>query len=335
MAAGLAPLGLVGIGVLPGDLRPLLSSKKPFRTPADFAGASLAISKSAVSDLTFRVLGATTRAIAIGGGASIDGFDAVEVPIEGISGNGYDKVGRFVTANVRLWPRPIVVFMSMDTFAKLTAEQQTLLRNAVRKAIPGTLERVKTVEKEAVVVSCRNGVQFGEASDQDRAALRAAVEPVYVELEREPLTKRLIDGILQMKSAITPVDQDITCGPGPSQSPGASEVTAVDGVWEACPTELDILAAGGEPGEAKENAGCTTLTFHRGAFREIGASAATNQPGTYLVSSDRITIERSNGEVFDFTWSVFRDALTFQQSPVPGAISPSPWLARPFRRTGN
>ena len=53
-----------------------------------------------------------------------------------------------------------------------------------------------------------------------------------------------------------------------------------------------------------------------------------------MVAGNRITINRSNGEVFTFAWSVFEDTLTFRASAVAGDVSPAPWVAKPFRRTG-
>ena len=121
---------------------------------------------------------------------------------------------------------------------------------------------------------------------------------------------------------------------GPAASPGPTAgQTAVDGVWQSCPTEQDIKAAGGDPAEAKGNAGCTTLTLRDGVFRETGGSASTTLPGNYVVDGASITIHRSNGEVFTFTWSVTGDTLNLTKSPTAGAVSPAPWLAKPFQRT--
>ena len=35
-----------------------------------------------------------------------------------------------------------------------------------------------------------------------------------------------------------------------------------------CLTEADVLAAGGDPDEGRINAGCTTMSFEAGTFRE-------------------------------------------------------------------
>ncbi len=135
-------------------------------------------------------------------------------------------------------------------------------------------------------------------------------------------------------SGVATSDQPFGCGPAPSQSVAPSPQTDLDGVWQACPTEKDILAAGGEAGEARDNAGCTTLTFRHGAFLESGASASTGQPGSYRIADAEVTIFRANGDAFDFAWSVSGDRLTLKMSTKPGAISPAPWIAKPFDRQG-
>lgn len=131
-------------------------------------------------------------------------------------------------------------------------------------------------------------------------------------------------------SGVATSDQPVGCGSGPSQSPLPQ--TGLDGVWQACPTEQDILAAGGGADNARDNAGCVTLTFRLGAFLESGASASTGQPGTYRVANGEVTIFRANGEAFDFAWSVSGDQLTLKRSTTPGAESPEVWIAKPFTR---
>lgn len=133
-------------------------------------------------------------------------------------------------------------------------------------------------------------------------------------------------------SGVATSDQPVGCGSGPSPSVTPLPRTDLDGVWRACPTEQDILAAGGDAEDAHRNAGCVTLTFRLGAFLESGASASTNQPGTYRISHAEVTIFRANGEAFDFAWSVSGDRLTLMRSTAAGAISPPVWIAIPFTR---
>lgn len=353
MAAGFDPVGLVGLGVLPGDLRVLLSRTKPFLSPADFAGASVAHQNGPIGDATFRALGATPGPLTTAGGG-YDGFDAGEEPIAAIPGN--NLVGRFVGSNVRLWPRPLAVVMSKRAFGELSADQQAALKNASKMAVPAGVAAEVGLEQESVGISCRRGVQFVQASDSDLAAIRTAVAPVYDQLEQDALTKRLIDAITQMKSSVTVVDPPVACGPNDgsvgsptptssnSSAPTPSEgpPTALDGTWKACPSEQDILAAGGAADESRGNAGCWTLTFHRGEFGSAFVASldpsGTCSPcfvGPYSVETDSVTMNMTSGDVFQFTWSAFKDTLTFKKSRAPGAVSPAPWLAKPFVRTGD
>ena len=121
-----------------------------------------------------------------------------------------------------------------------------------------------------------------------------------------------------------------TATPGLAATTAADAATEIDGRWEACPTEEDILAAGGEPGEARDNAGCTTWTFRAGTFTESGPMAPSRQAGSYEVDGDMITVRRANAEEFLFRWSIFRGRLTFANPGIAGAISPAPVIAVPW-----
>ena len=83
-------------------------------------------------------------------------------------------------------------------------------------------------------------------------ALRAAVEPVYASLRSDARTSGAIDAIDALR---TGTGDRLSC-PAETATPvtPAGVATAIDGTWTACPTEADILAAGGLPDEAKINA---------------------------------------------------------------------------------
>jgi TRAP-type transport system periplasmic protein len=54
MLSGLKPLGLTGVGILPGPMRKPAGITRPLRAPADYRGVRVAISPSAVADRAIR-----------------------------------------------------------------------------------------------------------------------------------------------------------------------------------------------------------------------------------------------------------------------------------------
>jgi TRAP-type C4-dicarboxylate transport system substrate-binding protein len=330
MAKGLEPLGLVGIGVIPGPLRVLAAKARPMVSPADLAGATVAISRSQVAEETFRVLGAHTRDIGVD--EPINGFDAVESHLSAIAGNSYDSVTPFLTANVVLWPRPIVVFATKERFDRLSADQREVLRSSVGSAVPLRIDEMRSGDAEASGILCRRGARFVDSSAGDMAALRAGVQPVIDRIAQDPIAQ----DVLKRIEAIPPPGQApaIHCASAiPAASPAST--SQFDGTWQACPTESEIIAAGGDSLEAGWNAGCTSWTFRDGVFTEAGPMAPSAKPGTYEVHDDIVTVHRANGELFIFRWSLFKDRLTFSATGIAGAVSPASVRAVPWKRMGS
>jgi hypothetical protein len=65
-----------------------------------------------------RALGATP--VGFAPARPITGLDGLEQQMSSIQGNQYDKVAKYLTANVSLWPRPLVIFANGKTWAALT-----------------------------------------------------------------------------------------------------------------------------------------------------------------------------------------------------------------------
>jgi len=333
MGTGLESKGLVSIGVLPGPMRYLLGKSKAFVMPADFAGATVGINKSSVAERTFAALGTKTQLLPLGG--ATDGFDAIEQQISSILGNNYDEVGKYLTANVALWPRPLVLFMAKSRYDALSSDQQAVLHEAAKKAIRETLRSQVQNEADSATTLCRRGLHFVDATAGDIAALRMAIRPVYDDLERDARTKDLIERITAMKSGATAADQAMSCSQ-PSASPETTGATALEGTWAVCFTREELLAAGGQDEDQPGNYGCLTLRF-RGGNHSASMGSTSFVPvvpnGTYLVDGDQVTIQQPNGEVFDFKWSVFQDTLTFKK--VPGKVSSTPLVVKALRRIGD
>ena len=341
MPPGLAAcLGLAGIGVLPGPLRKPLGMARPLLRPSDYAGLRMGVQQSRVADATMRALGATpvwfpaTRAMT--------GLDGIEEQISSIQGYQYDKAGRYLTANVSLWPRPLVLFANGKTWAALTPAQRRILGQAVTGDQAAETDVVRGNERTDTAILCRRGLlRVLTASPADLAALRRAVQPVYRQLQRDPQTGRYIRQIEAMGKGVA---AEPAPGCGHAARPG--KAGPLDGVWQFTTTAADLRAAGVSQGDiVPENYGTYTFVIDRGrfAFTQENRQACTWAYGTFTVTGDRFEqlftdgggiapdgAVNKPGEFFTFRWSLYRGMLTLY--PVKGAVSPNPSVGKPWPR---
>ena len=315
MLKGLQPLGLVGVGVLPGALRKPVGIVHPLLAPSDYAGLRIGIQQSRVADATMRALGATPVWFPSQG--AIAGFGGIEQQIDSIQGNHYYRVAKYVTANVSLWPRPLVVFANRKAFAALTPAQQRILRQALAAAVPAQTRGTRTGERtEGIEQLCRGGrVRFLTASPADIAALRRAVQPVYDQLERDPQTRRFIEQIAAMRREVAPEPT-----PGCARSvPHVSAAGRLDGVYR-----FVVTAAQAPSGTPPENYGAFTFLIDRGRFAQTQENrlACTWAYGTVTLKGDTLEqlfkdgggiaptgANNKPGEFFIWRWSLYREKL--------------------------
>jgi TRAP-type C4-dicarboxylate transport system substrate-binding protein len=342
MLQGLRPLGLVGIGVLPGPLRKPLGISRPLRRPSDYAGLRIGTQQSRVADATMRALAA--RPVWFGSEAPVAELGGIEQQISGIQLGEYDQAGRYLTANVSLWPRPLVLFANGKAWAALTPAQRRILRQAVTGDLAAETQVVRGNERDDTAILCRRGLlRFLTASPADLAALRRAVQPDYYQLQRDPQTGRYIREIEAMGEGVA---AEPAPGCGHAARP-AGKAGPLDGVWQFTTTLADLRAL---PGVSQglivaENYGTYTFVIDRGrfAFTQENRQACTWAYGTFTVTGDRfewlftdgggIAPNGANdvpGEFFTFRWSLYRGMLTLY--PVKGAVSPNPSLGKPWPR---
>jgi len=340
MLDALKPLGVVGLGILPGPLRKPLGSSR-LVGPQDYRGKKIAIQDSQIARATLRALGATAHAIPSGG--RIDAFDGIEQQIGSIDGNRYDSVGKYLTANVNLWPRPLVLFMNTKAFAALTDVQRRVLRRAARNALSATL-RIQTDRQhnESLGNLCRRRVSFVTASDIDLAALRRAVQPVYDKLQQDPQNKAAIEQIRAMRSALAAKPDAPMCATAASAASGAHKATGIDGVYRTHTSASELRDAGAAADEVNpSNYGDYEMVLDRGRFTQDQPDGNFGK-GTYAIHGDTFTMTFESGsgpnpnkpgEQFTYRWSLYRDELTL--FAVKGKVSPAPLLAKPWRRIRN
>jgi TRAP-type transport system periplasmic protein len=336
----LKPLGLEGIGVLPGPMRRPVGLHGRLLAPGDFRGLAIGEQQSSVAAATLRALGA--RPVPLSVSRDEPGLDGVETSMASLQAGRFDVAGAHLSVNVDLWPRPLVVFANARALGRLSAQERGVLRAAAASAAPRLIALERGNDAEGAGNICRRGVvAFDSASAADLRALRTAVEPVYRELRTDPAARTALDAITALKRQ-QPAPPAALPACGREAAPRAQAKTRLDGTWR-----MDTGRSASAPEFLDENWGHWIFVFDRGRFAitQENKTSCTWGYGTFSVEGDKTTwrftdgggdapngAENKPGEEFSYRLSIYRDTATL--SAVQGAISPGNFNAKPWRRLG-
>jgi len=347
MLKGLSRLNLTGIGVLPGPMRKPAGITRSLLGPADYRGAQIGDSPSAIGERSLLALG-SVPVLSTFEGTPVDSLDGIENQLNSVSGNQYDGVVRTITANVNLWPRPLVIVAGPRAVHRLSAAQLAVLRAATRAALaPTTREQIQS-DAEGMGQLCRRGeLQFIDATPTDLTQLRTAFRPVLSWLRQDTTTSTYLDRINGLRDGVEPYDGEAVRCP-PTEAAPSRTVTPVDGVYE-----VDIAAADGRTSGAPEpeNYGHYRWILNRGQWEQTQRSdrASTWATGHYTVKDDVLTlvVDQSGGiaptnandkpgDSSTFRWSIYHDELSLR--PADPKLKPSQYpfsyTIKPWRRLG-
>jgi TRAP-type C4-dicarboxylate transport system substrate-binding protein len=316
MLKGVESRGLVGLALLPGGLRRPLGISRPLVAPRDYENAAIAIRLGGVAKATFQALGGSSSAFQA---QQLPAFDGSELDVTTILNNRYDLHAKALTANVVLWPKPTTLVMNRKAYDSLTSDQQQLLRDAARETLGPLLKALQGDEQASLAALCQDAhLALVSASSGDRAALRRAVQPVYDELERDSLTRKLIAEIEDLRAGLPP-SQPLRCS---GARPKISR-TAIDGRWRADLSAESLLAAGASKEEIDLVEGPITLEFGAGRWVARMTKSASVFRGTYDIDRGvlRLTVDSClpekacmAGQLTEYRWSVYRDKLSLSRS---------------------
>ena len=317
MLASLDRLGLEGVGVLPGPLRRPLATRR-LVAPADWSGRRIGHAGGDQIARSLRALGARPRIIVSSG--EFVGFDGVESHITSIAGNGYHHEAPYLTGNVVLWPRPLVLFAGDG----VTRAQLAVLQRAARAAAPAVVDDLRDSDEERLGVICRQDLKLSFASTGALAQTRQAFRPVYASLERGAATRKTLARIEQIASSLGQPSEAVSCG-GDEPPPSAAAIP--DGTYEVTVTPQDALRAGVARDDPIVKQGIThnTLELDKGNFTLESDKDPDGWEGTYSVYRDRITVTGIDGVTMTARWSFEHGRLRFEdisdlvREDVPGA----------------
>lgn len=297
MLNGMSPAGVVGLTLWPEDLRHPLAFEpfgKTFLSPEDFAGTTIRAIPSGVTWAMIKALGATP--------IFKDGYgpDVIVGQIQGAESGlrqgAFLPVPATATGNVVFFPKFQVLFVNGEAFKGLSKEQQTVLRDA---AMATQEKAVADHPREGDAASewCAEGGTIVLASAEQVSAFERAAQPVFEQIERDPLNAELITAIRDLKASTEPSPGAEACGPNPTDVMFRG-TTPPNGAYRIAVTEEELLARGARPSFARENDGSTTWTFKDGQMdmRFESGSQADDCTWTYRTTGDVLRLELPVGD---------------------------------------
>jgi TRAP-type C4-dicarboxylate transport system substrate-binding protein len=328
MLQGLEPLGLVGVGILPGELRRIVGVRKPVVRAADFRGLTWGTTQARAAAETVRALGA--RPVPFLALPSVRRFGGFDFPVTSFEGNAYDAQARYITANLAFWPRPLVLFMSRRVAARLTRTQLALLRSAAEDTIPAAVGIVERRERKAMAALCgRGSVRFVHSTTADLAAIRSAVASVRARTDAE--TRAYASAIERTKRRLDAPAQKLPACPPVSSAGGAIP----DGTYENTTTAADARRAKVPASDMPP----ANLPIHhrlvirgrRFALHSIGRDGTIDLfEGTYSSYHGKVRFETTGETLLPVPWSFDGRTLRFFDLPFHGtgywgAVFSPPW----------
>jgi TRAP-type C4-dicarboxylate transport system substrate-binding protein len=334
MLKSLGSVGLVGLGLVPKELRRPLG-RRPLTTVRAFRGARIRVVTSPTGELALRSLGARPLtafdAHQVNVALADDKLDGVETEAHAIASNDYTRVAHYLTANLPLFAKAQTIVVRSDVLSRMSASDQAAMRAAARATVahadPAAQERAEVAQL------CHQGLRLAEASPGDVAALRERGRHADAVLERDPGTRQAIAAIEALGASAT--ESSMASCPKAGNRAATTTAHFPDGRFETRLTVADFEAGGAtqDPGFPMP----FRITIRHGRWH-------TNESppfgGRIIVRGDQVTfaIEQptdSAGERETLKWSFYRGKLTFKVVDVADSGSRVIYTAHPWRRIGD
>jgi TRAP-type C4-dicarboxylate transport system substrate-binding protein len=331
LLASLSANGLVGLGLVPDELRRILA-RRPLLSASDYRGARIRVVTSPTSVRMFHALGAIPltglTSGQVGPALAADRLDAIETSTQSIGNNGYVRQARYLTSNLALFAKTQTIVIAKHVFDRLSAADRTALREAAAETVAHADPAAE--ERTELPSLCAAGLRLTQATAADLASLQHETEPVYAALEQDPATKQAIVAIEHLNQQVPVSDSSLPTCHGHTSAFAISHPFPT-GTFETVLTRSDVVNAGFPP----ENAHWETLTFRKnGTWWDVWFHPRrSDQPpggGKYTVRGDTLTLTPAGPDIVK--WSYFRGQLTFRIVSVPDAFAQFTYTAHPWRK---
>ena len=331
--------GVVGVGVLPGPLRKVLGVDHPFVQPSDFRGAVVGMQDSVVAESTFRALGGTAEAMP-SGADDLSRVDAYEQQLQSIWGNQYQFAAGYLTADLNLWPRTLVLLISEDVYGGLTEDQQRALRDAGEEAVLPALDASAAEDADNADKVCSSGLQIDALTSAQRTELQQACGPGVRRARTDEQSADWLDRIADLKAGLGAPADGLDCSGSGEAAVGAlpngtyrTTLTVAD-VAEGCPAG----APGADPLLDREQVD-RTLEFTVTGDEVVQTEYPVGQPelrepgwqGTYRTFRDTFELaENGSVEPLSMRWDFDGRQLVLSQMRTESCDHKTIWTSNPW-----
>jgi len=193
--AAFEPHGFIGLAYFDGGSRSFYNSKKPITSIADLAGMKVRTMQSDVFVDMMSALGANATPMPFGevySALQTGVIDGAENNWPSFESSGHYEVAGYYTLNEHLIV-PEVLVMSKASWDKLTPEDQALVRQAAKDAVPINRELWAAREKVSEEKVRAAGVEIVE--EIDKTPFIEAMVPVYEKHANTPKLQDLVTRI--------------------------------------------------------------------------------------------------------------------------------------------
>lgn len=189
--------GMVGLALYDSGARSVYA-RKPIKTLADMKGVKIRVQQTDLWVAAMQALGANPSPMPIGEvytGLKTNLIDAAENNIPSYEGFRHFEAAKFYSRTEHSMT-PDALFISKKVWDKLKPEQQAQLRAAAKASVAVQREKWDAQEAKALATVKAAGSEIVEA---DRAAFRAAVQPVVAKFVNTPELQVLVKSIQDIK----------------------------------------------------------------------------------------------------------------------------------------
>jgi C4-dicarboxylate-binding protein DctP len=308
MLGGLRSQHVIGLALIPDQLRQPVGLDHALVSLSDFAGARVRIQPSRVTSSLMRTLGAIPVEVAsakVGSAIGNHLIDGEELSLGNAPSSGT------VTGNETFFGKAVTLFAGGPAYQRLTAQQRDVLMEAAKQTLEHVIATSPTESGLAGAFCRQSGARIVFASKSQLAALLRASQPVYAKLERNAETRSFIAKIRRLR-ATTPAPPRLVVPPScereqqPAPATGKLRSPSIlNGTYHLRFSIRDERRFG-PPASNPENlhAGVETRILRDGHYRfAVGQSGGPH--GTYSIRGDRIIFVNSGsgppGEAFVFS----------------------------------